>query len=227
MSPVIRSTALRTPSIGRPGPALFLWTRRPHAADRTYDGREAIPMPQTTRDTRPGAAGPSLSVWAGDITRLAVDAVVNAANERMLGGGGVDGAIHRAAGPDLLMACRDVPEVRPGVRCPTGEARLTPGYRLPARFVDPHGRARLEGRRTRRGRRSRLGVPLQPRRRRGAPDREHRLSGDPDGRLRVFGRPWRPHRHRDDTGMAKRVPDSRRARRLQQPCGGHTERGTR
>ncbi len=71
----------------------------------------------------------------GDITRLEVDAIVNAANERMLGGGGVDGAIHRAAGPELLEACREVPEVRPGVRCPTGEARITPGFRLPARHV--------------------------------------------------------------------------------------------
>src|SRR5690348_9251016 len=53
----------------------------------------------------------------------------------MLGGGGVDGAIHRAAGPELLEACRGVPEVRPGVRCPTGEARLTPGFRLAARHV--------------------------------------------------------------------------------------------
>jgi O-acetyl-ADP-ribose deacetylase (regulator of RNase III) len=70
-----------------------------------------------------------------DITRMKVDAIVNAANERMLGGGGVDGAIHRAAGPELLEACRRVPEVRPGVRCPTGEARLTPGFRLPAQFV--------------------------------------------------------------------------------------------
>jgi len=71
----------------------------------------------------------------GDITRVDVDAVVNAANERMLGGGGVDGAIHRAAGPELLAACRAVPEVSPGVRCPTGEARITPGFGLPARFV--------------------------------------------------------------------------------------------
>ena len=70
-----------------------------------------------------------------DITALDVDAIVNAANERMLGGGGVDGAIHRAAGPELLAACRRVPEVRPGVRCPTGEARLTAGFRLPARYV--------------------------------------------------------------------------------------------
>lgn len=50
-------------------------------------------------------------------------------------GGGVDGAIHAAAGPDLLEACREVPEVRPGVRCPTGQARLTPAFNLPARFV--------------------------------------------------------------------------------------------
>src|SRR5689334_1848884 len=76
-----------------------------------------------------------LQVLQGDITRLSVDAIVNAANERMLGGGGVDGAIHRAAGPELLEACRGVPEVRPGVRCPTGEARITPGFRLPARHV--------------------------------------------------------------------------------------------
>jgi len=70
-----------------------------------------------------------------DITTLDVDAIVNAANQRMLGGGGVDGAIHRAAGAELLEACRKIPEVRPGVRCPTGEARLTPGFRLPARYV--------------------------------------------------------------------------------------------
>ena len=80
-------------------------------------------------------AAPALEVWRGDITALEVDAVVNAANERMLGGSGVDGAIHAAAGPELLAACRAVPEVRPGVRCPTGAARVTPGFRLPARFV--------------------------------------------------------------------------------------------
>lgn len=76
-----------------------------------------------------------IEIVQADITALDVDAVVNAANERMLGGGGVDGAIHRAAGPELLAACRAVPEVRPGVRCPTGEARVTPGFRLPARLV--------------------------------------------------------------------------------------------
>jgi O-acetyl-ADP-ribose deacetylase (regulator of RNase III) len=83
----------------------------------------------------PDGGGPRLRAVRGDITTLEVDAIVNAANERMLGGGGVDGAIHRAAGPELLDACRAVAEVRPGVRCPTGEARITPGFRLPARFV--------------------------------------------------------------------------------------------
>jgi O-acetyl-ADP-ribose deacetylase (regulator of RNase III) len=76
-----------------------------------------------------------LEVITGDITRVEVDAIVNAANERMLGGGGVDGAIHAAAGSALLEACRAVPEVTPGVRCPTGEARLTPAFKLPARYV--------------------------------------------------------------------------------------------
>jgi O-acetyl-ADP-ribose deacetylase (regulator of RNase III) len=76
-----------------------------------------------------------ISVAFADITNLQVDGIVNAANERLLGGGGVDGAIHRAAGPELLEACRALPEVRPGVRCPTGEARITRGFRLPNRFV--------------------------------------------------------------------------------------------
>ena len=76
-----------------------------------------------------------VKIVQGDITTLAVDAIVNAANQVMLGGGGVDVAIHRAAGPELYEACLNVPEVRPGVRCPTGEARITPGFKLPAKFI--------------------------------------------------------------------------------------------
>ncbi len=70
-----------------------------------------------------------IRVVQADITTLAVDAIVNAANTTLQGGGGVDGAIHRAAGPGLLAACRDIGG------CPTGEARITPGFDLPARFV--------------------------------------------------------------------------------------------
>ena len=78
---------------------------------------------------------PKITIRRGDITEEAVDAIVNAANSRLLGGGGVDGAIHRAAGPHLLEACRAIPEVEPGVRCPPGEARITPGFDLPAKHV--------------------------------------------------------------------------------------------
>jgi O-acetyl-ADP-ribose deacetylase len=74
-------------------------------------------------------------VYIGDITELEVDVIVNAANPRLLGGGGVDGAIHRAAGPGLLEECRALPQVRPGARCPTGEARITGGHGLRARWV--------------------------------------------------------------------------------------------
>ena len=72
---------------------------------------------------------PRLVAVEGDITRLDVEVLVTAANSRLAGGGGVDGAVHRAAGPELLAACRDIGG------CPTGEARITPGFKLEARYV--------------------------------------------------------------------------------------------
>ena len=145
-------------------------------------------------------AGRMFVVQEGDLTRARVDAIVNAANERMLGGGGVDGAIHRAAGPELREACNLVGG------CPTGEARITPGFRLTAghviHTVGPVYRSPEASAPTSRGRLPELARPRERVR-----TREHRLPRDLVRRLRLSARGGDPDRRQHGHGVPRRDAD--------------------
>jgi O-acetyl-ADP-ribose deacetylase (regulator of RNase III) len=107
------------------------------ACERLYWVLDVVVLGRPLRDLPPARGRtPEILLERMDITTVTDDVIVNAANESLLGGGGVDGAIHRAAGRELLLACKSLPEVRPKVRCPTGEARITPAFgRLRARWI--------------------------------------------------------------------------------------------
>jgi hypothetical protein len=141
------------------------------------------PRHDTSADRRPGAtasAGPGITVLRGDITTVHVDAVVTAANRRLLGGSGVNGAVHAAAGPRLLVASRALAPCPPGSAC---HARLRPAHR-------PLGgpRRRPEVPRTAGRRRAGIGVHVRSRPRRRGRRHEHRLPVDLDRGLRLPGR---------------------------------------
>ncbi len=141
-----------------------------------------------------------------DITTLKVDAIVNAANQSLGGGGGVDGAIHRAAGSGLMDECRALPMIRPYVRVATGDALVTGGHRLPARHVIPHRRPDLVWRRQRRAGAARVVLPALPRSRARTRFRQHRVSGDQLRRIRLSAGPGDADRRRRSLRSRARNP---------------------
>ena len=131
-----------------------------------------------------------IEIVEGDITRLDVDAIVNAANTMLAPGGGVCGAIHRAAGPELAAACAQLGG------CETGEAKITPGFRLPARYVIHTVGPVWGGGQSGEDRLLAVLLPQQSRPRRWAWACLHRISCDLDRHLRLSARPRRRHRRR-------------------------------
>lgn len=111
------------------------WDKLDRARDEQLERDTIARMRNFGSPGNPGHTDRRIEIMVGDITELDVDAVVNAANPSLIAGGGVCGAIHHAAGDELQAACDAIAQVRPGVRCPTGESRITPGFRLKARHV--------------------------------------------------------------------------------------------